>query len=149
EHEIRQKGHDLADLRKAALRDRPEVAQLNSAIAAAESQVQLARAGRRPTVSLGVDAGINDETYDFGRGSNFGTVSLLLHWQFFDGGATRAQEDGARAAARRAATQRDEVKQQIQLEVQQALDQLEDSADSINTAEARAAAAHDALRIAS
>src|SRR6185437_13374565 len=81
--------------------------------------------------------------------SNFGTVSLLLHWQFFDGGATRAQEDGARALARRAATQRDAVKQQIQLEVEQALDQLEDSADSINTAEARAAAAHDSFRIAS
>lgn len=149
EREIRQTGHDLAQLRNAALRDRPEIAQLDSTIAAAESQIQVARAGRRPTLSLGVDAGINDETYDFGRGSNFGMVSLLLHWQFFDGGATRAQEDGARAAARRAATQRDEVKQQIQLEVQQALDQLEDSADSINTAEARADAAHDTFRIAS
>ena len=149
EREIRRTGHDLAELRSAALRDRPEIAQLDSTIAAAESQIQVARAGRRPTLSLGVDAGINDETYDFGRGSNFGTVSLLLHWQFFDGGATRAQEDGARAAARRATTQRDEVKQQIQLEVEQALDALEDSADSIATAEARAEAARDSFRIAS
>ena len=149
EREIRRTGHDLAELRTAALRDRPEIGQLDRTIAAAESQVQVARAGRRPTVSLGVDAGINDETYDFGRGSNFSMVSLLLHWQFFDGGATRAQEDGARALARRAATQRDEVKQQIQLEVEQALDQLEDSADSIATAAARADAAHDSFRIAS
>jgi outer membrane protein len=72
-----------------------------------------------------------------------------LHWQFFDGGATRARESSARAAGRRAATQRDEVAQQIQLEVQQALDRLETSADSIATAQARAAAAHDAFRIAS
>ena len=149
EQEIRQRGHDLAQLRAAALRDRPEIAQLDRSIAAAQSQIQVARASRLPTLSLGVDAGINDETYDFGRGSNFGMVSLLLHWQFFDGGATRAQEDGARAAARRVATQRDEVAQQIQLEVEQALDQLETSADSIATAAARVEAANDSFRIAS
>jgi len=149
DREVRRTGHDLAQLRTAALRDRPEIAQLDRAITAAESQIQVARAGARPTLSLGVDAGINDETYDFGRGSNFGTVSLLLHWQFFDGGSTRAQESGARAAARRAATQRDQVTQQIQLEVQQALDRLETSADSIATAQARADTAHDAFRIAS
>lgn len=149
EHEIGRTGHDLAQLRAAALRDRPEMAQLDRAIAAAESQIQVARANRRPTLSLGVDAGINDEQYDFGRGSNFGMVSLLLHWQFFDGGATHARESGARAAARRAAVQRDEVAQQVQLEVQQALDRLETSADSIATAQARAEAAHDAFRIAS
>ena len=149
EHEIGRTAHDLAQLRTAALRDRPEIAQLDRAVAAAESQVQVARSGLRPTLSLGVDAGINDEQYDFGRGSNFGTVSLLLHWQFFDGGATHARESSARAAARKTATQRDEVAQQIQLEVQQALDRLETSADSIATAQARAAAAHDGFRIAS
>ena len=149
EHEIGRRGHDLAELRTAALRDRPEISQLDRAVTAAESQVQVARSGLKPTLSLGVDAGIQDEQYDFGRGSNFGTVSLLLHWQFFDGGATRAQASGARAEARRAATRRDEVTQQIQLEVQQALDRLQTSADSIATAQARAEAAHAAFRIAS
>jgi outer membrane protein TolC len=96
-----------------------------------------------------VDAGTQNEQYEFGRGSNFGTVSLLLHWQFFDGGANRAQARGARAEARRAATRRDEVTQQIQLEVQQTLDRLETTADSLATASARAEAAHAAFRIAS
>jgi outer membrane protein TolC len=149
DQEIGRTGHDLAQLRAAALRDRPEMAQLDRTITAAQSQIQVARAGLRPTLSLGVDAGINDTTYDFGRGSNFSMVSLLLHWQLFDGGATHAQESGARAAEHRAATQRDEVAQQIQLEVEQAMDRLEASADSIATAQARAEAAHDAFRIAS
>jgi outer membrane protein TolC len=149
DEEIGRAAHDLSALRTAALRDRPEIAQLDRAITAAQSQVQVARAGWKPTLSLGVDAGIQDEQYDFGRGRNFGTVSLLLHWQFFDGGSTRAQASGARAAARIAATRRDEVTQQIQLEVQQALDQLETSADSIATAKARAEAAQAAFRIAS
>ena len=147
--ELGHAAHDLSQLRTAALRDRPEIGQLDSAITAAESQVQVAKAGWKPTLSLGVDAGIQDEQYDFGRGRNFGTVSLLLHWQFFDGGATRAAASSARAEARRTAVRRDEVTQQIQLEVQQALDQLQTSADSIATARARSEAAQAAFRIAS
>ena len=149
EGEIGRAAHDLGTLRAAALTNRPEIGQLDRAVTAAESQFQVARASLKPSLSLGVDAGIQDESYDFGRGSNFGTISLLLHWQFFDGGANRAQVHGARAEARRAATLRDETTQQIQLEVQQALDRLETTADSLATAAARADAAHAGFRIAS
>jgi outer membrane protein len=140
--------HDLTALRTAALENRPEIAQLDRTVTAAEAQIQIARADLKPSLSLGIDAGIQDETYDFGHGSNFGTVSILLHWQFFDGGATRAQASSARAVARRAAAQRDEIEQQIQLEVQQALDELNTTADSLTTAGARAEAARAAFRIA-
>lgn len=149
ESQLSHTAHDLGTLRAAALANRPELSQLDSTVRAARSQVELARADLKPTLSLGVDAGIQDETYDFGHGSNFGTVSLLLHWQLFDGGATRAQASSARALARRASTQRDEIAQQIQLEVQQALDELNTTADSLATANARAEAAHAAFRIAS
>jgi outer membrane protein len=147
--QVRDTAHDLAALRAAALQSRPEIAQLDRTVTAAESQIQVARADLKPSLSLGIDAGIQDETYDFGHGSNFGTVSLLLHWQFFDGGATRAQASSARAVARRATTQRDEIEQQIQLEVQQALDELNTTVDSLATAGARAEAAQAAFRIAS
>jgi outer membrane protein TolC len=146
--DIGRAGHDLGLLRAAALSSRPEIAQLDRTISAAESQIRVVRAEGRPTLSLGVDAGTNDERYDFGSGRNFGTISLLLHWQFFDGGATTAAVHGARAEAHRAAVLRDETSQQIQLEVQQALDRLETSTDSLATADARAAAAHAAFRIA-
>ncbi len=149
EGEVGRTGHDLALLRADALGNRPEIAQLDRTISAAESQIRLARTQTWPTLSLGVDAGINDERYDFGSGRNFGTVSLLLHWQFFDGGATAAAVHGARAEARRAAVLRDQTTQQIQLEVQQALDRLETSTDSLATADARAQAARAAFRIAS
>jgi outer membrane protein TolC len=142
-------GHDLALLRAEALSNRPELAQLDRTVSAAESQIRVASAARKPTLSLGADAGIDDVRYDFGSGSNFSTVSLLLRWQFFDGGATQAAEHGARAEARRAALEREAMAQQVQLEVEQALDALETSSDSLATAEARADAAHAAFRIAS
>jgi outer membrane protein TolC len=148
EREVSRAVQDLATLRTAALANRPELDQLDRATRAAESRVQLARADLKPTLSLGVDAGTQGEEYEFGRGRNFSTVSLLLNWQLFDGGANRAEARSARAAARQAATRRNEVALQIQLEVQQALDSLQTTSDSIATAEARVEAASAGFRIA-
>jgi outer membrane protein TolC len=139
----------LAELRQAALDNRPELAQLQALTRASEAQTRLAKADRWPTLSLGADGGIQGEEYEFGRGSNYATISLLLNWTFFDGGARRAAVRQASAVARRTATQRDELTQQVQLEVQQTLDRLNTSADSLATAEARADAARAAFRIAS
>ena len=148
DREVARAVQDLATLRAAALANRPELEQLDRATRAAESRVQLARADLKPTLSLGVDAGIQDERYDFGRGSNFSTISLLLNWKFFDGGTRSAQARSARAEARQAATRREETALQIQLEVQQALDQLQTTSDSIATAQARVEAASAGFRIA-
>jgi outer membrane protein TolC len=139
----------LAELRQAALDNRPELAQVQALTRASEAQTRLARAERWPTLSLGADGGIQGEEYEFGRGSNYATISLLLNWTFFDGGARRAAVRQANALARKTATQRDELAQQVQLEVQQTLDRLNTSADSLATAEARAEAARAAFRIAS
>jgi outer membrane protein len=139
----------LAELRQFALDNRPELAQLQHLSRASEAQTRAARAERWPTLSFGADGGIQGEEYEFGRGSNFATVSLLLNWTFFDGGARRAAVRQANAAARKTATQLDELTQQVQLEVQQSLDRLETSVDSLATAEARAEAARAAFRIAS
>ena len=139
----------LEELRQAALDNRPELAQAQALTRASEAQTRLARADRWPTLSLGADGGIQGEEYEFGRGSNYATISLLLNWTFFDGGARRAAVRQANAMARKTATQRDELTQQVQLEVQQTLDRLNTSADSLATAEARAEAARAAFRIAS
>jgi outer membrane protein len=147
--EVTRATQDLAALREMALRNRPELDQLEHTVRAAESRVQLARADLKPTLSLGVDAGTQGERYEFGRGRNFSMISLLLSWQLFDGGANRAEAREARAVARQAAARRDEIALQIQLEVQRALDRLETSNDSLTTARARAEAARAAFRIAS
>jgi outer membrane protein len=147
--EVTARTQALADLRSAALANRPELAELAHLARASEAQVQLARAERWPTLSLGADGGIQGEEYEFGRGSNFATISLLLNWTFFDGGARRAGVRQATAVARKTATQLDELTQQVQLEVQQSLDRLNTSADSLATAEARSEAARAAFRIAS
>lgn len=139
---------DLDTLRLEALDRRPELDQLDRAVAAAEARRQTARAARWPTLALGVDGGTQGERYEFGRGRNFATVSLLLNWTLFDGGALRAEERGARRAAEQTRIQREQLADQIRLEVQQALDGLLTAAASLKTAEARREAAQTAFRIA-
>ena len=139
----------LAELRQAAIDNRPELAELAHLTRASQAQTSLAKAELWPTLSLGADGGIQGEEYEFGRGSNYATVSLLLNWTFFDGGARRAAVRQANAVARRTQTQYDELTQQVQLEVQQSLDALNASADSLATAAARSEAARAAFRIAS
>jgi outer membrane protein len=139
----------LAELRQAATENRPELAELAHLTRASEAQTSLAKAELWPTLSLGADGGTQGEEYEFGRGSNYSTVSLLLNWTFFDGGARRAAVRQANAVARRTQTQYQELMQQVQLEVQQSLDRLNTSADSLATADARSEAARAAFRIAS
>jgi outer membrane protein TolC len=146
---VRATSRALSELRQSALDNRPELAQLQHLSRATQAQTRAAKAERWPTLSFGADGGIQGEQYEFGRGSNYATVSLLLNWTFFDGGARRAAVRQANATARKTATQLDELSQQVQLEVQQSLDRLETSADSLATAEARADAARAAFRIAS
>ena len=147
--EITQTTADLASLRNQALGNRAELAGLESAVTAADSRRQIARAARLPTLGLGIDGGTQGERYEFGRGRNYATISLLLNWTLFDGGARRAEEREARLALRQSEIRRDELSAQIELEVQQALDQLLTSNASLQVADARAAAARAALRIAS
>ena len=139
----------LAELRQAALDNRPEIAELTHLTRASEAQTSIAKAELWPTLSLGADGGIQGEEYEFGRGNNYYTVSLLLNWSLFDGGARRAAVRQSNAIARRTATQLSELTQQVQLEVQQSLDRLNTSADSLATAAARSEAARAAFRIAS
>jgi len=138
---------DAAQLLVTA-QSRPELTQAAAQAAAAKAAQRAARAALLPSLALGVDAGTQGESWQFGPGYNFATASLVLSWKFFDGGANRAELDRARLAARRAQLQQDAVAQQVNLEVRQATDRLAETSESLSTAEARATAARSVLRIA-
>ena len=140
---------DLVQMRATALARRPELAQLERLEDASSAQIRIARAARWPTLALGVDAGIQGEAYEFGSGRNFVTLSLLINWSLFDGGARAANERQAVVGFRQTQLQSEQTARQIELEVQQALDRLLTANDSLTTAEARVAAADAAFLIAS
>jgi outer membrane protein TolC len=139
----------VAEATRTALDSRPELQQLAQAQLAADAQLRVARAARKPSLSLGVDAGTQGETYGLGRNYNFVTGSLVLNWTLFDAGAHNAAIAQARVASRHLANQREQAAARIELEVRQAGDNLLTASESLATATARATAARAAFTIAS
>lgn len=139
---------ELAALQAAALARRAELAQIRSGADAAGAQASAAHAALLPTVALAADIGTQGERYEFGRGRNFSTLSLLLNWSLFDGGRRRSEAASARLAERRLRNQGEELSRQIELEVQQSLDNVLATEDWLATSAARLAAASAGFRIA-
>lgn len=140
---------DLKQMQQQALQQRPELRQLEKSVQAAQRQIDVAQAASTPSLSLGVDAGIQGADYGFDAEHRFAAASLLLTWKFYAGGGLTAQVDAAKAQARRLAAQHSAAEQQVALQVQQAVDRYRTAWDSLHTAEARAVAARSVFRIAS
>jgi outer membrane protein TolC len=139
----------LPNLWTEALERRPEIGRVDQQRRAAEEQVTAARKQKWPVLTLGLDAGTQGEQYGFGERYNFAVASLVLTWRLFDGGGDSARARQARATERQLVLRKEEIAQQIRLEVQQAFDRLTTARDSLTTAAARADAARSAFRIAS
>jgi len=140
---------DLAQSQKQAIDQRAELQQLDRAAQAAQHQVSIAKSASIPTLSLGVDSGIQGDDYGFDSQHRYTSASLVLTWKFYAGGGMRAQVDAANAQARRLAAQRDSAQQQVALQVQQAVDRYRTAFSSLAVATARAEAARTVFRIAS
>ncbi len=128
---------------------RDELRQLDAATRATQAQVDIERASFLPTVGLAVDAGIQGEDYGFGSGQNYAIASLVLNWTVFDFGARKAAVSAAVARSEAAEIQRQDIANQVALDVRQAADRLRTALRSLDTAAARRAAAQEGFRIAS
>ena len=140
---------ELETATHAALLSRPELRQLDAAGNAADAQLRVARAARKPSISLGVDAGTEGSDYGLGRNYNFSAASLVASWTLFDGGARAAAVSQARLSGAQLRNQQQLAATRVELEVHQAYDNLRTAEDSLITARARSAAARAAFAIAS
>jgi len=139
----------MPDPASPALNARPDLLALDQAQQAAAAQLRAARAARQPNLALGVDAGTEGVDYGIGHNYNFVTGSLVLSWTLFDAGARAAAISQARLAGAQLANQRAQLAARISLELQQARDNLRTAADSLDTANAQAAAARAVFALAS
>jgi outer membrane protein len=98
----------LVALVETARKRRPEIAQLDLQIVAAEASVTAARAQRRPVLSAQANTG-----YDPGSGSwdaePTWNAGLTLSWDLYDGGRSAADVRAARAGVAGAIAQRDQL----------------------------------------
>lgn len=99
--------------------NRSELLTTDAEIAAAGAAVRAAKASSRPEVALQGDWGAREN--DFPPGEAAWTIALTASTSLFDGGLTRERVNEARANVRVLQADREELTQQIDLQVAEAL----------------------------
>ena len=136
--------HDLTD---RALNHRDELDQLAHAVAATEALRRLARSAFLPSLTFVLDFGIQGTGYSFSEDADFRAASVVMSWNLFDGFQDRARVEQVRLQQRSLQARRQELAQQIRLQVQQAFDNVDVARRSIRTAEARLRSAEASFRL--
>lgn len=132
---------------RRARSNRPELARLDAAAAAASDQARVARSRFLPEVSFALDAGTQGRSYGLGDDQRFVIGSVVLSWNLFNGFRDRARLDQAQIETRRLEARREALAQQVELQVQTALDDVHVAQRSLKTANARVQAARESFRI--
>jgi outer membrane protein len=133
-----------------AAQARPEFAELAARQAAAQAGLELAQSGARPNVALQA-SGAYSNTGGFFAGSTGTTswsVTLAATLSLFDGGLTRERVREAQLRLEQLRAMEAQQKQSVELEVRQAVLNLQSAAEELAGADALIAQAQEALRIA-
>lgn len=137
----------LPELQSVAVQRRAELAQMDAAINASDRSVLLAQSAYRPGVALALDLGTQGSSYGFGKDQPYYLASVVLQWNLFNGGQTRARVQQARLQTDKLRTQQTELVRQIELQVQEAYDAVQVARRALQTANERADAARVAFRL--
>ena len=121
----------------AGVRGREELDALEKAVEAAEAAENAERSRQRPTLGMAVEGGIQGEEYRTGNGHNFVLGSLVAEVNLWDGRERRSAVSVARLERRRLAMQLEETRQQLEVQVERAQDELRAALASLNAAARR------------
>ena len=135
------------DLAARALETRPAMQQLEAAVRAAGSYVQLQKGSYLPSVTLAADYGIQGSGYAFDSEARYRMASLVLQWTLFDGRRRSARVEQASAQQASYEAQRDGIRDKIELQVRQAVWQAQLAERNISVAQRRVRSAESAFRL--
>lgn len=102
---------------------REELQALERGVAAAAAVESARAATGLPTVGVAVEGGVQGESYRTGRGAEFMAGSVVAEFNLFDGRQRQSAVAQARAERRKAELRLAEARQQLELQLQQAIDE--------------------------
>lgn len=135
------------ELRDSALKTRPEILQAEAVVRAIGYGIRVAGAGNKPTLSAGLGFIVQPNHGAFTK-RELGSASLTLSIPLYDGGLARAKVREAEADRMGAEAQLRGAKDQISLQVQQALTQHKLAVERVALSEAAVTEAREAYRLA-
>lgn len=137
----------LTDSIAYALSHRPDGIAAQKQIDAAKESVDMAKAGQRPTVALGVANEWYEDKFPGNDNSNW-QVGITTEWNVFDGNVTRAQIKQAEAAMLKSTETAKQKQDGIQLEVRQAYLNMNEAEKRIQTSQVAVDKAQEDFKIA-
>jgi len=138
--------HATAELYASAVGHRPERTSQLAAIRGQEAGVRAARAWFLPSLRLGADAGYTGQ--DWGEPTISTSVGVSLNWTLFDGLASPAAADAARAQLVVEQARLTGVEQQVWQEIEQARIAVSSARAELESAELAISSARELLRLA-
>jgi outer membrane protein TolC len=130
-----------------ALENREELKKLENYKQIAGLQVKMNQSGKLPDLFVVADYGFQGEQYRFNRENDYMQASAILTWKLFEGFTNRARISQANIRREIAEKQLEEAKKQIELQVTNALEELQTAEKGIVTSESRLKNARESFRI--
>lgn len=142
---------EYAKAKTIARKERPELKALGLQLKQAEYSIQQARSGYFPEVGLSASYDYTSDSADMQDSLYYDhtgwTVGAQLNWNFWEWGRTRSQVSQRQAGQRKLVAVRQDLEDQVDLQVKQALLYLVDSAKNIVTAKTSIEQAKENYRI--
>ncbi len=126
--------------------ERPEIAAGSASVQAAQAGAKAARAGKLPVVALSADFFNQPVGAQFPRLTNTVMAGVLVKFNVFDGGLTRANISEADAAARKTQQDLEAEKRRVELEQQSAKLDLDSACARVTTTATQVQSAGESLR---
>lgn len=120
---------------------REELTALERGVDAAASAEAAARAGLRPTLALAVEGGIQGAAYRTGEDERFVQGSLVAEFNIWDGHQRRSRVEQARLARKQTELDLEAAREQLALQLQQAVDDYRAAIAAFRAADRRGVAA--------
>lgn len=124
---------------------RPEIAQAQTSISMAASNLKVSKDGKLPTVSLSASAGLND---NFLPNSDDWSIGASASWNLYDAGANKAKVKQSEAALDKAKLQAQQIGDNVEQEVRQSYLSMKEAEKRIDTTQVAIAKAAEDLYIA-
>lgn len=126
---------------------REELRALERGVAAAEAVESMRAAARQPTLGLAIEGGVQGESYRSGKGADFVAASVVADLNLFDGRQRQSAIAQARVERRKAELQLAEGRQQLELQLQQAVEEFAAAQAAVAAAGERRAAARESFAL--
>lgn len=133
---------------RLSLQNRPELAQILQQRRIAKQQRRVALAAIRPQVQAFANLEVVEQLDDDVSGAFGYSVGAQVTWNFFDGGAARAQASQEEENLAIAEVQFADTKNALRFEVEQAYSNLQANLENISTASDTVEQAEESLRLA-